>query len=97
MRNYIETEPNRQNWRQFCEEPDLTPEEWATWYELAEVARKNDEVANFIETEAAVKIAEHDQAPYTEDWSDLVQGADKFRRMRRAQIVAWEKWQKREG
>ena len=94
----VETKPSHENWEQFCEEMELIPEEWAAWYQLAAVARSNEEVAEFIEAEAADEIAEHDQGtPYTEDWSDVVIGSDRFKRMRRAQIAAWAKWQKREG
>lgn len=96
MRTQItETKPNRQNWEQFCEEEPLTKEEWATWYELAAVARVNGEVANFIETEAADEIAEHDQFEFTYEWSNLVESSDRFKRMRRAQIAAWQKWRER--
>ena len=90
----IETVPTRENWQQFCEEADLAKEEWATWYELAAVARENDELADFIEDEAAKEITEYfyQSGGYTKDWSDVVTSADKFRRMRRAQIAAWQKW-----
>ena len=66
-----------------------------TWYELAAVARENDDLADFIEAEAAKEITEYFYQPggYTKDWSDVVTSADKFRRMRRAQIAAWRKWQ----
>ena len=60
------------------------------------VARVNGEVATFIETEAADEIAEHDQFEFTYDWSNLVQSSDKFKRMRRAQIRAWRKWQEKQ-
>jgi hypothetical protein len=89
----IETVPTRENWESFCEEEPLTEEEWVAWYSLAEVARENDEVASFIESEAADEIAEHDQFEFTYDWSCLVQSSDRFKRMRRAQIAAWAKWQ----
>jgi len=92
----VETRPTRDNWEQFCEEEPLTEEEWAAWYELAAVARVNGEVATFIETEAADEIAEHDQFEFTYDWSNLVQSSDKFKRMRRAQIRAWRKWQEKQ-
>ena len=93
----VETTPTRENRERFLTEPDLTKEEWATWYELAKVARVNNEAATFIETEAADEITEHNQVEaYTKDWSDLVRSADKFRRMRRAQIAAWVKWQKKQ-
>jgi len=93
----VETRPNRDNWEQFCEEPELTKKEWSDWYELAAVARENNEVATFIEAAAAEEIADHDQFEFTYDWSDLVKSSDAFRRMRRVQIRAWRKWQKREG
>jgi hypothetical protein len=90
----IETIPTRDNWEQFCEEPELTKEEWAIWYDLAEVARENEEVAAFIETEAADEIAECDHATiHAKDWSDMVEWADGHRRWRRAVLAAWEKWQ----
>lgn len=98
MRTHIvETTPNRENWEGFCEEEPLTEEEWAAWYELAAVARENDEVAEFIESEAAEEIAEHDQYVFTYSWPSLVQSSDKRKRMRRAQIAAWRKWQERTG
>jgi len=90
----VETMPARGNWERFCQEPELTKEEWGTWYELAVVARANENVAHFIETEAAAEIAESEQSiEYTKDWSDMVQWSDRFKRMRRAQIAAWRKWQ----
>jgi len=93
----IETRPTRENWGQFCEEPELTPGEWAAWYRLAPVALVNDEVAKFIEAEAATEIAEDRQFGFPADWSDLAQSSDAFRRMRRAQIAAWRKWQAQEA
>lgn len=92
----IETRPTRENWESFCEEEPLSKDEWAAWYSLAEVARENETVAAFIETEAAAEIAEHDQFEFTYDWSNLVESSDRFKRMRRAQIAAWQKWQEHE-
>ena len=66
MRTQVDVKPDRLNWQRFCEESDLTKEEWAAWYELAAAARSNEEVAEFIEAEAADEIREHDQGtPYT--------------------------------
>jgi len=94
----IDIHPDQRNWERFCQEPELSPEEWATWYQLAAVARESEELRQFIHITAADEIAEYYQKDeYTPgDWSDLVQSADKHRRYKRAVIAAWKLWQQRE-
>jgi hypothetical protein len=94
MRIQIEVEPDQNNWELFCQEPELTKEEWATWYELAAEARENDEVADFIESEAADEITDYEQKREL-TWPNVIRGADAHRRYKRAVIAAWEKWQTR--
>lgn len=73
--------PTRENWRQFCEEPELSHEEWALWRELGALARRDK---RFFEL-CFAKIPPPSGTPgKTKDWSDVVQSAEKYRRYFRA-------------
>lgn len=93
--------PDRNNWRQFCQEPQLSDEEDTEWQKMAKAireaeARNDGELFDFITAEVEVEDRELrrlEDAAQPGDWSDLVASADARRKLKRAEIAAWERWQ----
>ena len=85
----------RENWEQFCEEPNLSKDEWALWNTVKEHARANPEFFDFLfedngfEQEPGIRTG---PSVPSGDWSDLAEWADWHRRYVRANIVLWEKY-----
>jgi hypothetical protein len=44
----MEVKPDRHAWRQFCQEPELTDEEWADWRRAANELTKDDDLYDFV-------------------------------------------------
>jgi hypothetical protein len=94
--------PDRHNWKQFCKESELTSEEHAVWNEMARAikeaeARGDGSLFDFITAEVQT---EDEELRWLEDiqsgdWSDLVASADASRRLKRAEIAAWQKYLER--
>jgi hypothetical protein len=89
----IETRPTRENWERFCTEPALTLTEGAAWYEMGTEAKTNDALVHYLDS----KVAKPECVPYTpDDWSDMVEWANRHRRWHRAVLEAWEEWQRQQ-
>jgi len=98
--NQPDIRPNRQNWRQFCQELELTTDDEATWREMAAAINETDgnALSDYIAAATATEEAEYlaTSEVVTYDWSDLVQTADARRRYERAELRAWARWQEQE-
>jgi alpha-ketoglutarate-dependent taurine dioxygenase len=101
--------PDRNNWRQFTTEPPLSSEEAAEWQAMAKAIREAEAQAlanlsisstlfDFIfaaTSEEYEVLRAVEGAARTSDWADLVATADAGRRLKRAEIAAWERWKSR--
>ena len=94
--------PDRHNWKRFCTEPELTSEEHAIWNEMARAIREAEAkgdggLFDFItaEVQAEDKELRRLENIQSSDWSDLVASADAGRRLKRAEIAAWQKYLRR--
>ena len=92
----VDIKPDRTNWRQFCQEPPLTDEEWAEWREMAEAIRQAEDegdgtLFDFITSETQGECDEY-IAREQEGWSGLVARSDANRRLERAEIAAWRRY-----
>jgi len=94
--------PNKHNWRQFCEESKLTKVEAAAWEEMAKAIREaeakgNGDLFDFITAEVQAEDEELRQLEdvQTGGWSNLVASVDAGRKLKRAEIAAWEQWKAR--
>ena len=89
----MSVEPDRTNWKQFCQVLPLTDAEYADWREMSRTIVKDDNLFAFVvertEVEWKQSIAE---AGKVECWSDMVKWADAYRRLQRAEIAAWKEW-----
>jgi len=90
----VHIEPDRTNWHKFCQEPQLTKAEFAKWHEMASVIKKNDALYDFIaeETDAEWTMFMQERVS-TDSWSALVERADIRRRLKRAEIKAYQGYQ----
>jgi len=91
-------QPDRNNWRQFCEEEPLSDEEEAQWQEMAKAIRAagpwgSPDLFNFIAGETEEEYNAVHAAEGLKGWAGMVKSADARRRMIRAEIKAWERWQ----
>lgn len=93
--------PARTNWQQFCQESPLTDEELAAYGQLRRAVLTaaligSAAIKDFI-FEATMnefqELRRQKERPRTDDWSDVVAFADASRRLRRAEIAAWARWQ----
>jgi hypothetical protein len=80
--------PDRDNWRQFCEEPPLTEDEYERWCAMADVVTADDDLLTEM-----IEAVPADRTPimFGDDWSDVVERIDARRRTDRAELAWWEK------
>ena len=83
-------QPNRDNWREFCEEPPITEEERALWHSIVATVLPNEELMDDLCRSTEDLWQEYHDIQATDDWSDLVAGADALRRLERAEIAWWK-------
>jgi len=103
---------NRSNYREYCQEPELTKDEQHDWHVMARAIRDSlGEVAaekgtlddsplfTYITTQTAAEHAAYRtaEAKCTGDWSDVAEFADACRREKRAELAAWHRWQTQQG
>ena len=86
--------PERTNWRKFCQEPKLTKQELNQLQQIGKLVRKDDAFSDYILAatelkQIAVNIAAKKKSG---DWSDVVAWADAYRRYNRIKITAWKTW-----
>ena len=86
--------PDHQNWRQFCQETELTDEENKAWREMVNASASDDtgELSEFIYT-AIVEMPTMTASGQAEEWAGLAQWSDAWRRKRRVALAAWARWQ----
>ena len=92
----------RTNYREYCQEPELTKDEHRQWHIMAKAIREQiqgkplDDSPLFchIEQETEVEHAAYRTAETcrTTDWRDVATFADACRKLKRAEIAAWRKW-----
>ena len=90
MNKLVTVEPNRDNWRDFCEEPALTEAEVQRWYSVCAILREDHELAERIMDATADEHAATTGIKRTSDWNDVVQSADAHRRLKRATLKAMD-------
>ena len=64
--NQPDIRPNRQNWRQFCQELELTTDDEATWREMAAAINETDgnALSDYIAAATATEEAEYLRTHY---------------------------------
>lgn len=87
------TEITRENYHEFCTEPELTRDEWLQRHEMAAAARSDEATMAYIDAATEAEREAQDYVRPTKDWADLARSADVWRRLVRAQIAAWREWQ----
>jgi len=65
MRKAIEATPNRKNWREFCEEPELSKTELREWREMADAIRADNALFDEV-IEATREVKAETDATYQE-------------------------------
>lgn len=88
MKAMVETEPRRENWRQFCEEPELSADEWILWRKISAIARTDEDFFELCFT----TLPRPERPLRTKDWSDVVLDADNWRQHQRAHFPLYEQW-----
>ena len=93
----------RANYRDFCTESELTKDEQQQWHVMARAIREQihgkplDDSPLFChiqgETEAEHAAYRAAELCCTRDWSDVAAFADACRRLKRAEVAAWLRWQ----
>lgn len=88
--------PNRRNWREFCQEPELTAEEWQEWQEMAAAIRVNNNLLDKVieATTATTRGVIRKLPSTTRDWSDVVAESDERRRTMRAELAWWREYKR---
>jgi len=87
----VTIKPNRNNWREFCEEPPLTDEERAAWADLANAVTYSDDLLTELIRATRDEAAALSDVGTTKDWADMVKKTQAYRRLRRAEIAWWER------
>ena len=84
----------RENHHQFCNEPDLSDEEWREVSEMRALARTDERFLTYVEQETATEREALAALPPTAEmtWYDVAMWADAYRQLMRAQIAAWKAW-----
>ena len=87
----------RENYEQFCREPDLSVAERRAWWTMREdifaaVANGEETLPDFINPETSERWKALDSVKDTPGWSGFVEWIDTNRRMRRAELAAWREW-----
>jgi hypothetical protein len=81
--------PNRDNWREFCEEPKLTDEEYEVWLGMSAATSADDDLMTEL-----IEAVPGKREPIEfggDDWSDVVTEVDASRRLARAEVEWWRK------
>lgn len=88
----------RANHKAFCEETDLSKEEWHLLFAMRRQIYDGDlELRAYVEAQVEREQLAEDQAGTleTSDWSNMVAFNDACIRLQRAQIAACREWQER--
>jgi len=91
----------RHNWREYCEEPELTDEEHKERAALSrEIVADMFENANalflFIEECTQTEQAAYEGRKLPTSWTGYPAYVDIVRKRDRAELAAWREWQERE-
>jgi len=85
----------RDNWREHCQEPELIADEKQERHEMLEACRVQNGLIKYL---AECTESENNAFPSrVSEWSELVIWADANRRLQRAELVAWRRWQEQHG
>lgn len=92
MKKFVQSTPTHDNWEQFCSEPSLSDDEVKTLSEMRAAAWRDKTLASFLIEQTRDLQDALDEVVPTLNWSDMVEWADRNRRLQRAEIAAYREW-----
>jgi len=88
----VNIQPDRHNWRQFCQEEELIDEEWADWRRMAREITQDDALYDFVSQHTLKEYEAELEAGSQPGWAGLVAQADARRRLMKAELKAWREY-----
>jgi len=86
---------SRENWRSLCQEPELTEDEQRERLQMQHQFRQQAGLFDYI---LACTEQEWNALPTVPEgghtWEGLVEWADAYRRLQRAELAAWQEWKR---
>jgi hypothetical protein len=81
------TDITRHNWKEHCQEPELTADEWRRWEAIAAHVRTDEDFADCVFAATEAEFQAERAAGELPGWDGLVAWADASRRYKRAVIA----------